>query len=319
MFKYIIKRLVSMVIILLIILTISFVLIKLIEPEMPIGNAGVVEQERREALGYNEPIAVQYIIYLENVFTKFDLGTSWKIDYMAPVTQVIGSRIIPTVLLNFFSVLIAVPLGIFLGIFSALKKNRWQDKIISTVIMIILSVPAYVFAFIIQYWLGFKLGLFPIVLSSLYDAGGQWLSNEMLFSMVLPVMSLSVGASVGLARIVRAELIEAITSDYMVFARAKGLSKRQALVKHALKNAMVPVLPTIIKMFIGITTGSIVIEQIFAVNGLGQLYLKSIILADYDVFMGISMFYTVISLAGTIIVDISYGFLDPRVRMGAKR
>lgn len=318
MFKYVLKRIALMMVVFMIIMTVCFTLIKLLEPEVPMGSMGAVEEARREALGYNEPIMVQYGIYLKNILTEFDWGTSWKIDYMIPVGEVISSRLLPTILLNVFSILISIPIGIGLGIFAALKKNRWQDNFISTAVMVFISVPSYVYAFILQYWLGFKLGLFPIVLSSLYDAGGSWFSGVMLKSMVLPVMALSFGTIASLTRFTRAELTEALTSEYMLLARTKGLTKRQATIRHALKNAMVPILPSIISLFIGIMSGAMIIEKIFAVNGIGQLYLKSISFLDYDVFIATSMFYTIISLAGTIVVDLSYGFLDPRIRMGAK-
>ena len=285
MLKYILKRLALMAVVFMIIMTICFTLIKILEPEIPMGNAGVIEQERREALGYNKPIMVQYGIYLKNIITEFDWGTSWKIDYLAPVGEVISSRLLPTVLLNVFSILISIPIGVGLGIFAAIKKNRWQDNFISTAVMVFISVPSYVYAFILQYWLGFKLGLFPVVLSSLYDAGGSWFSATMLKSMVLPVMALSFTTIASLTRFTRAELTEALTSEYMLLARTKGLTRRQATVRHALKNAMVPILPSIISLFIGIMSGAMIIEQIFAVNGIGQLYLKSITFLDYDVFI----------------------------------
>ncbi len=316
--KYIIKRLVLMVVVFFIIMTICFTLIRLLEPEVSPGMAGQLELEQREARGYNEPILVQYGIYLKNIITKWDFGTSWEIDYGQSVDSVISSRLLPTILLNIFSLLISVPIGIGLGMFAALKKNKWQDNFISTLVMIFISVPSYVYAFLLQYQLGFKLGLFPIVLSSLYDAGGSWFSPVMLNSMVLPVMALSFGTIASLTRFTRAELTEALTSEYMLLARTKGLTRGQATLRHALKNAMVPILPTIISLFINIMSGAIIIEKIFAVNGIGQLYLKSISLLDYDVFMATSMFYTIISLGGAIIVDLSYGFLDPRIRMGAK-
>ena len=316
--KYIIKRLALMIVVFLIIMTICFTLIRLLEPEVSPGVAGQLELELREARGYNEPILVQYGIYLKNIITEWDWGTSWEIDYGQSVGSVISSRLLPTVLLNIFSLIISIPIGIGLGMFAALKKNKWQDNLISTIVMIFISVPSYVYAFLLQYWLGFKLGVFPIVLSSLYDAGNSWFSPTMLNSMVLPVMALSFGTIASLTRFTRAELTEALTSDYMLLARTKGLTKGQATMRHALKNAMVPILPTIIALFINIMSGAMIIEQIFAVNGIGQLYLKSITLLDYDVFMATSMFYTIISLGGTIIVDLSYGFLDPRIRMGAK-
>ena len=316
--KYILKRVALMLVVFFIIMTICFVLIRLLEPEISPGIAGQLELELREARGYNEPILVQYGIYLKNIITKWDWGTSWEIDYGQSVGSVISSRLLPTVLLNIFSLIVSIPIGIGLGMFAALKKNKWQDNLISTIVMVFISVPSYVYAFLLQYWLGFKLGLLPIVLSSLYDAGNSWFSETMLNSMVLPVMALSFGTIASLTRFTRAELTEALTSDYMLLARTKGLTKGQATMRHALKNAMVPILPTIITLFINIMSGAMIIEQIFAVNGIGQLYLKSITLLDYDVFMATSMFYTIISLGGTIIVDLSYGFLDPRIRMGAK-
>ena len=319
MFKYILKRIALMFLTFFIILAICFTLIKMLQPEMPMmGNQAELEAARREALGYNKPVMEQFGIYLRNIFTAWDWGTSWKIDYRANVGTVLASRLPPTVILNAFSLLLSLPFGIVLGIYAALKKNRWQDHLISTLIMVFVSVPSYVYAYIVQYTLGFRLGWFPLIVSSLYDAGGTWLSGKMLHSMVLPILSLSFGTIAELARFTRAELTEALTSDYMLLARTKGLTQRQATNRHALKNSMVPILPTIIGMIVGILAGSMIIEQIFAINGIGKLYIQSINMLDYDVFIATSMFYTAISLSSIIIIDLSYGFLDPRVRMGAK-
>ncbi len=319
-FKYVLKRIGLMMMVFLVIMTICFVLIKMlpIAEEAQTGTQAAIEAARREALGYNKPILVQYAIYLKNIITEWDWGTSWKIEYMKGVGTVIGSKLTPTILLNIYSILFSVPVGIGLGIIAAVKKNKWQDHLISLGVMVFISVPSYVYAFILQYFLGFKTGWFPVIISSLHDAGGTWFSAEMLKSMFLPVLALSFGTIASLARFTRAELTESLTSDYMLLARTKGLTKRQATVRHALKNAMVPILPTIVSLFIGIMSGAMIIEQIFAVNGIGQLYLKSITFRDYDVFMATSMFYTIISLGGTIIVDLSYGLLDPRIRIGEK-
>lgn len=305
-----------------IIMTICFVLIRLLPVSLPEGVLGVqqqIEYERREALGYFEPIPVQYMIYLKNILLKWDWGTSWEIEYMKGVGEVIGTKLTPTILLNLYSILFSVPVGIALGIFAAVKKNKWQDHFISFAVMFFISVPSYVYAFVLQYFLGFKSGGFlPVIMSSLYDAGGSWFSWTMIKSMILPVLALSFGTIASLTRFTRAELTESLTSDYMLLARTKGLTQRQATVRHALKNAMVPILPTIISLFIGIMSGAMIIEQIFAVNGIGQLYLTSIFQRDYDVFMATGMFYTVINLAGTIIIDLSYGILDPRIKIGEK-
>ena len=237
---------------------------------------------------------------------------------MKGVGEVISSKLAPTVLLNIYSILFSVPVGIALGIFAAIKKNKWQDHLISFGVMVFISVPSYVYAFILQYFLGFKAGLFPVIIASLYEAGGTWFSSTMLHSMVLPVLALSFSTIASLARFTRAELTESLTSDYMLLARTKGLTRAQATIRHALKNAMVPILPMIIGSFISIMSGSMIIEQIFSIPGVGQLYIKSINLFDYDVFMVDCIFYTFVGLLASIVIDLSYGFIDPRIRMGEK-
>ena len=304
---------------LFVIVTISFMLIRILPREMPLDKTlQTVISSRWEALGYNEPLLTQYVIYLRNIFTKWDFGTSWYIAPRQAALDVLVSRLLPTVLVNLYSLLFSIPLGIGFGILAAVKKNKWQDHVISTVVMLFVSIPSYVYAFLVQYFLYFKLGWLPLQVYSLADAGGSWLTWKMFHSMIAPVLALSFGEIASLCRFTRAELTETLTSDYMLLARAKGLSKAQATTRHALKNAMVPILPMIISSFIGILGGSMVIEQIFAVPGVGQLYLKSINLFDYDVFMMDCIFYTFIGLLAGIVVDISYGFIDPRIRMGEK-
>ena len=201
---------------------------------------------------------------------------------------------------------------------AAVKKNKWQDSVISTLVIVFVSVPSYVYAFLVQYIFYFKLGWLPLQVYSLADAGGSWLTGKMLYSMIAPVLALSFSTIAGMCRFTRAELTETLTSDYMLLARAKGLTRSQATARPALKNAMVPILPMIISSFVGILGGSFIIEQIFAIPGVGQLYLQSISLFDYDVFMLDSVFYTFIGLLAGILVDLSYGFIDPRIRMGEK-
>ena len=184
--------------------------------------------------------------------------------------------------------------------------------------MIFVSVPSYVYAFLVQYFLYFKLGWLPLDVHSLAEAGGSWFTWKMFHSMIAPVLALSFGTVAGLVRFTRAELTETLTADYMLLARAKGLTRGQATARHALKNAMVPILPMIISSFVGILGGSFIIEQIFNIPGVGKLYLQSITLFDYDVFMVDCIFYTFIGLLAGILVDISYGLIDPRIRMGER-
>lgn len=318
--KYIVKRLLLMIFTFFVIVTISFILIRLIPQELPNDkNLAEIMKARWNALGYDEPIIVQFFIYLKNVFTAWDFGTSWHIQALKPVTELFGERMAPTVLVNFYSLIVSIPLGIALGMYAAIKKNKWQDQVISIFIMIFVSVPSYVYAFIVQYFLYSATGWIKTpVLYSLADAGGSYFTWKMFTSMIPAIISLSFGEIAGLCRFTRAELTETLTQDYMLLARTKGLTRGQATRRHALKNAMVPILPSIIASFIGILGGSMVIEQIFAIPGVGQLYILSITQLDYDVFMLDTVFYTFIGLLAGIMVDISYGFIDPRIRMGEK-
>ena len=257
-------------------------------------------------------------IYLKNIFTNWDFGTSWYIQFREPAMNVLTSRLPPTVLVNLYSLLFSIPIGILLGVYAAIKKNRWQDNLISTSVMIFVSVPSYVYAFLVQYFLYFKLGWLPLNVYSLADAGGSWFTWKMFYSMIAPVLALSFGEIAGLVRFTRAELTETLTSDYMLLARTKGLTRAQATSRHALKNAMVPILPMIISSFVGILGGSFIIEQIFNIPGVGKLYLASINLFDYDVIMCDCIFCTFFGLLAGILIDISYGFIEPRIRMGEK-
>ena len=317
MTKYVLKRIVLMLFTLFIITTICFVLIRILPRELPTDKVQAAAIAARwDALGYNEPLLTQYVIYLKGIFTSWDWGTSWYISFRKPAWELLTGRLLPTVLVNFYSLIPSVVLGILLGIYAAIKKNKWQDSIISTAVMIFVSVPSYVYAFLVQYFFYFKLGWLPLQVFSLADAGGSWWTGRMFYSMIAPILALSFGTIAGMCRFTRAELTETLTSDYMLLARTKGLTRGQATARHALKNAMVPILPMIISSFVGILGGSFSIEQIFAIPGVGQLYMQSITLFDYDVFMLDSVFYTFIGLLAGILVDLSYGFIDPRIRMG---
>ena len=320
MTKYVLKRIILMFFTLFVIVTMCFMLIRLLPRELPMdANLRKIILARFESLGYNKPLLVQYGIYLRNIFKEGDFGTSWYIQFRKPALEVLMSRLLPSVLVNSYSLLLSIPLGIGLGIYAAIKKNKWQDQFISTMVMVFVSVPSYVYAFLVQYIFFFKLDLLPLTVYSLADAGGSWLTKKMFHSMIAPVLALSFGEIAYLCRFTRAELTETLTSDYMLLARTKGLTRAQATSRHALKNAMVPILPMIISSFIAILGGSIIIEQIFSIPGVGQLYMKAINLFDYDVFMMDTVFYTFVGLLGGIVTDISYGFIDPRIRMGSKK
>ncbi len=319
MTKYVIKRVLLMFLTLFLIMTICFVLIKLL-PLPAIKEMGRDVQlvlARREKMGYNKPIMVQYYLFLKNLLTGWDWGVGEQMYTGRDVWTVMMQKLPYTVLVNLYSILIAIPLGLGFGIYAALRKNKWQDHVISTMVMVFISVPSYVYAFIVQYLFCFKLGWFPLTLESLDSA--SLFSWPMFRSMMPAIMSLGFGVVAGLTRYTRAELSEVLTGDYMLLARTKGLTKGQAISRHALRNAMVVILPMIIGEFIGILGGSLIIEKIFGIPGVGSLLVNAITLRDYNFFMALIVFYTFIGLASGILIDISYGFIDPRIRMGSKK
>ncbi len=319
MTKYVIKRILLMFLTLFIIMTICFVLIKLLPlPAIKaMGRDVNLVLAKREKMGYNKPILVQYYLFLKSVITEWDWGVGEQMYEGLSVWGVLMQKLPYTVLVNLYSILIAIPLGLVFGIYAALKKNRWQDHFISTAVVIFISVPSYVYAFIVQYFLCFRLGWFPLTLESLDNA--SLFSWKMFVSMMPAIMSLGFGVVASLTRYTRAELSEVLTGDYMLLARTKGLTKAQAISRHAMRNAMVVILPMIIGEFIGILGGSLIIEKIFGIPGIGSMFVQSIGLRDYNFFMALTVFYTFIGLASGIITDISYGFIDPRIRMGSKK
>ncbi len=302
-----------------IIIMMTFILVHMLPREMPLEkNLQAIIQARWEALGYNKPILTQFGIYLKNIFTKWDFGTSWYISPQKGAWEVLENGFLPTLLVNLYSMLVSVPVGIMLGVYAAIRKNKWDDSLISTLVMVFISVPSYVYAFLVQYFLYFKLGWLPLTMYSLADAGGSYFTWKMFTSMIPAILALSFGSIAHYTRFVRAELTESLTSEYMLLARTKGLTRPQATARHALKNAMVPILPSILSEFINLLAGSLIIEQIFSIPGVGQLYIKSLTLFDYDVFMIDCVFYTFIGLLAGIVLDLSYTFIDPRIRMGER-
>ncbi len=315
MTKYILKRLALMLVSGFIIMTMLFVLIRLLPNQVQAVQGGYDQaiKDMREAWGYNKPIMVQYGIFLKRVFTEWDWGFCTTIGtYLQDVTAFLADKLPPTIYVNVVSVIISIPLGVIFGIVAAVYKNKWQDQIINVFIMFFISVPSFVYAFLLQYYIGFKLNWFPLVM----NGGTDYFTWKMFRSAIMPILALSFGIIAGNMRLVRAELTETLGSDYMLLARTKGLSRRQATIRHALRNSMVPLLPTFMADVISVVSGSMIIEQIFAVPGIGKTYLLSINNKDYSVFMAISMFYVAIGLISELLFDLSYGLIDPRIRMG---
>ena len=317
MLKYVIKRIVLMIFTFFIITTICFILIKLL-PLPAIKSQGRDVQlilRRREAMGYNLPIMTQYWRYWSHLL-RGDWGLGEQMYLGQEVFTVMMNKIPYSVVVNLYSILISIPFGILLGIFAALKKNKWQDHVISTMVMFFISVPSYVYAFLVQYFLCYKTGWFALTIASREEAA--FFSFAMFRSMVPAIVSLAFGTVASLTRFTRAELSEVLTGDYLLLARTKGLTRSQAVTRHAMRNAMVPILPMILSEFVGILGGSLIIESLFSIPGVGNLFVQSVQLRDYNFFMADTVFYTLIGLASGLVVDLSYGFIDPRIKMGAK-
>ena len=317
MLKYTIQRVLFMLLTLFIIIGMCFILIRLLPPP-PVSPDDIhyeIIEARREAMGYNKPLLVQFGLFLKAVFTEWDWGISDKLYVGQDVFDLFIGKMPATVIVNLYSILFSIPIGILLGIFAALKKNTWIDYAISTLTMVVISVPSFVYAFLIQYVFAYKLRWLPFVM----NAGTDYFTWDMFKSMLPAVMALSFGVIAGFTRTTRAELTEVLTSEFMLLARTKGLTRTQATIRHALKNCMVVILPSIFGQFIGVMSGSLIIEKIFSIPGVGQLYINSINAPDYPLFILNTEFYTAIGLTAAIIVDISYGLIDPRIRMGSKK
>ena len=318
MFKYICKRIGLMLMTFTIIFTICFVLIKLLPIDTSTVGIGQDKDKLNalfEARGYNKPIPEQFVLYVKRMLQgDFGMGINMPEYRFRNVWDVFTEKLPPTVLINVYSSLPAVPTGIALGIFAALKKNKWQDHLISTAVMVFISVPSFVYASLLLYIICFKLDLLPMTML----AGFDYFTKDMFLSMLPAVFAMSFGSIAGYTRFTRAELTEVLTSEFMLLARTKGLTKAQATTRHALRNAMVPIFPSIVGEFISVMSGSLIIEKIFSIPGVGNLYLNAINAPDYDFFMMLSGFYLLIGLAAGLVIDLSYGVIDPRIRMGAK-
>ena len=333
MFKYVMKRLGLMVFTFLIIITMCFVLIKLLPIHVNVApgqdkeiavkqlvDRGWITNVREEANGVYKfdrvPIMIQLGTYVKRIITEGDFGvaTTYGEYINKPVWDVFVRKLPPTILINIYSTLIGVPIGLGLGVIAALKKNKWQDQLINVLIILLNSLPSIVLGLAIKYFLCFKLGWFPLNM----NRGTDYFTWDMFRSMLPAVFALCLGSISGYARFTRAELSEVLTGEYMLLARTKGLTKGQAIFRHAMRNSMVVIFPSILSEFISVLSGSLIIENMFSIPGVGGLYLNAINFQDYDFFMLLSGFYALVGLVAGIVIDISYGFIDPRIRMGAK-
>lgn len=257
----------------------------------------------------NEPLLVQYYYFLRDLIVSGDWGVSLKLYPGKAVFDVLKDKIPTTLVLNVMSLVVSIPLGIIAGTWAALKKSKLPDFIISFLVVLCISVPSFVFASGLQYFIAYKWGAFPII----YDSMGT--GFERIRSMVLPVMALSFGSIATICRYLRGELIETLSSEFMLLARTKGLTRFSAITRHAFRNSCVPLANIIIPMFMSIMGGSLVVERIFSIPGVGGLLVNSINANDHWLTIAIMLFYSGISVVTMLLVDVSYGIIDPRIRL----
>ena len=346
MWKYVLKRVGLALMTSVIILSLSFLLIKCLPFEMPVGliqdqyayfenqvaDGFVLRFDEPQTeygkllfkydlatLGttvyyYQKPIMEQYGQWLTNIVTEWDWGVSSHIQMGVSAGSIIATQLPYTVKINIFATLISVPLGILLGIVAALNKNKPIDHFLSTAVMVMTSIPSFVLITFLLLVFCYNNQILPSQWPA--DSASQ---QQQIMGYILPVCCLSFGSIAGYCRFVRAELCEVMSSEYLLLARTKGLTKQQAILRHALRNAMVPIVPSILAEVIGLLGGSMILENLYGIPGIGRLYTTALTTKDYNVLFVDMAVFTTISLVAGVVLDISYGFIDPRIRMGAKK
>ncbi|SEQ08743.1 ABC transporter permease [Piscibacillus halophilus] len=306
MFKYIIKRFFMAILTIWIIATLTFILMMSI-PGSPFNDvsdktSNEAVQENLEAhFNLDQPPVIQYVYYLKSIAT-FDFGPSIK-KPNDTVNELLGRGFPISFELGILSIIVALISGIALGVLAALKHNKIIDYMAMTIAVLGISIPNFVLATLLIQQLAVNLNILPVA---------TWKSPA---HMVLPTIALATGPMAIIARLTRSSMLEVLTQDYIKMARAKGLSPYKVIIKHALKNALMPVVTILGTLLAGVLTGTFVIEKIFAIPGMGQYFVQSINERDYPVIMGTTVFYSAFLILMLFLVDITYGILDPRIKI----
>jgi len=323
MFRYIAKRLFFMIPLLFGITVICFTVMHL-APGSPTDlqtqmnpRASVEMKERLRAMyDLDKPLPEQYIRWVGKL-AVLDLGVSFSTD-RRPVADKILERLPITILLNVLSLLLILVVAIPLGVLSAVRQDSLFDRVAGVVVFIGFAVPTFWLALLLMILFGVHLGWLPISgirsLNSEYLPPGMALW-DLIRHLILPVLLAAFGGLAGLSRYMRANMLEVIRQDYILTARAKGLSERVVIYRHALRNALLPVITILGLSVPGLIGGSVIFETIFAIPGMGQLFYMAVMARDYPVVMGILFIGAVLTLFGNLIADVSYALADPRIRV----
>ena len=302
--KYIGKRLVISLITLFVILMVLFLMVKFL-PGSPINNEKLSASARaaiEAQYGLDQPIPVQFVRYM----LTGDFGVSFNLYKDMQVSSLVGSAAKLSMIYGLCAVIIGTVIGMFLGVFAALHKNTIWDTIATVISVIGVSIPSFVFAMLILLLFASKLRLLPTSYSS----------SNAIKSSIMPILALSVGVIANVARFTRTEMVSVLTSEYMTLAKAKGLDRKTLIFKHALRNALIPVITILGPILVNLMTSTMVVEKICSVPGLGKLLINSILSNDYNIILACSFLYAAMYIFMMLIIDISYGIIDPRIRLG---
>lgn len=274
----------------------------------------IMYEQQREKLGLDDPIPVRYVKWMSNLL-QGNLG--YSTFYKKDVADVIGEPLRNTIFINIFATILALGITIPLGIWCAVKKFSKFDNAVQVLTIVGYSVPVYIIALVFMYIFSVKLGIFPIsgMNSPNFQGSGLAFFLDRMYYLALPLIVMTIAALGSMTRYVRAAMIDALSMDYIRTARAKGLREKVVIYSHAWRNALLSVVTLIIGWFMSVFMGSIIIEQMFQLNGIGQMYYKGLMNQDYDLALAIQMLYCVITLISNLITDLSYGIVDPRVRV----
>ncbi len=306
MAKYIIKRLMLSVVTLLVILFVLFLMLEFM-PGSPFNDEKLTEAQRLllyAKYGLDKPFWYRFFNYIK-MMLQGDFGLSYAIQKNLAVSSMLQARMMVSIRIGLQAVALGSLFGLLLGVIAAMKHGTWLDTLTAMISVVGISVPSYVFALGLAFFLGFKLEWFPI----LYD------NTKTIQSSVLPTIALSMFTMATIARFTRSEMIEVLNADFMLLAQAKGIKEWKLIVKHALRNAFIPVITVLAPLVVGLMTGSLVVEKIFAVPGLGQLLVTAIQMNDYNVVIAVSFVYSLLYIVVMLFVDILYGIIDPRIRL----
>ncbi|MBA2938095.1 ABC transporter permease [Paenibacillus sp. CGMCC 1.16610] len=306
MVKFILRRLIYALITLWLISSFTFVLMKNL-PGNPLGEgAEKIPKATRDMLlkqyGLDKPLWEQYLTFLNNIIHG-DLGASFQFP-AHKVTDIIKQAFPSSLELGLISIAIAIIAGLTLGIIAALKHNKAGDYTAMFIAILGVSIPSFVLGPLLSYYIGVKWGILP---------AGLWKGPSYR---VLPAIALSFGTIAILARLMRTSMLDVLNQDYIKTAKSKGLSNMTVVVKHTIRNAILPVITIIGPIFVNVITGTLVVEQIFSVPGLGKHFVSSVYSNDYTMISGLTIFYSAILILVIFITDIVYGFVDPRIRLG---